>query len=58
MCYILRDLSSLSYPTIGDVLKKHHTSALYAHKRALARYRDEDGFRAKVDSLKTRLSAA
>lgn len=55
VCYLARELTSASFPTIGQMLDKDHSTVLQAARAVAARLPHDDELRAFVNDLKAEL---
>ena len=50
--YLLRECTDLSYPAIGQLIARNHSTCFYAYRRIVRRMAASPEFRARIETLK------
>lgn len=56
-CYVTRELTSLSYPAIGDYFNRHHSTVIHACEAVERRMREHPEYASRIEQLIIRMAA-
>ncbi len=55
LIYLLREISQLSYTSIGEILKKDHTTIIYAYEKVVKKMKNNSEFQQEIEILKSKI---
>ena len=55
LIYLLREISQLSYTSIGQLLKKDHTTIIYAYEKVVEKMKNNYEFQQEIEILKSKI---
>lgn len=55
LIYLLREISQLSYTSIGQLLKKDHTTIIYAYEKVVKKMKTDSEFNQEIEILKSKI---
>lgn len=58
LCLLMKEFTKHSFPGIGRMLKRDHSTVMYGIEQAMARMGKDNGFRAMVEECRARLASS